>query len=192
MRDYPRDGAPLAEGEGAPAAESAPRGRTEVWKGRATSRVQWLLAALGAGCLALGIDLAVDAAWSATVAPLVMAVVGCLGAGLLILFGTLAFVHVEVKLHRDTLEIRCGHAGLPRRRIPLRDVVAADHAPSVTPCHWGGWGYRWRPEKGTAVIVRRGEGLVLRLGDGRVFTVTVDDAETAVRHIRSRLAAVRS
>ena len=27
--------------------------------------------------------------------------------------------------------------------------------------------------------------------EGRVFTVTVDDAETAVRHIRSRLAAVR-
>ncbi|GAA2621543.1 hypothetical protein [Streptomyces axinellae] len=161
----------------------------EVWTGRATSRVQWLFAALGAACLALGIDLAVDVAWSGGLAPLVMSVVGCVGAGLLILFGTLAFVRVQVKVEGDTLEVRCGHAGLPRRRIQLCDIVEADHAPSVTPRHWGGWGYRWRPEKGTAVIVRRGEGLVLRLGDGRVFTVTVDDAEAAVRHIRSRLTA---
>lgn len=57
----------------------------------------------------------------------------------------------------------------------------------MTPRQWGGWGYRWRPEKGTAVIVRRGEALVLRLGDGLTFTVTVDDAESAVRVIRDRL-----
>lgn len=59
--------------------------------------------------------------------------------------------------------------------------------PQVTPRHWGGWGYRWRPEQGTAVVVRRGEGVVVRLGDGRDFTVTVDDAEGAVRAIRGRL-----
>jgi hypothetical protein len=65
--------------------------------------------------------------------------------------------------------------------------VGADFAPKVTPRQWGGWGYRWRPEKGTAVVVRRGEALVLRLGDGRTFTVTVDNAEAAVRFIRDRL-----
>lgn len=37
------------------------------------------------------------------------------------------------------------------------------------------------------MVVRRGEGLVLRLGDGRTFTVTVDNAEAAVRFIRDRL-----
>ena len=40
---------------------------------------------------------------------------------------------------------------------------------------------------GTAVVVRRGPGLVLDLGDGRRFTVTVDDAEGAVRAISARL-----
>ncbi|MFE3516161.1 hypothetical protein [Streptomyces sp. NPDC059166] len=155
-----------------------------VWTGRATNRFQWLLAAAGAGCLALGIELAVDSAWSAA---LIVSVIGCVAAGLLILFGTLAFVHVAVKVDGDALEVRCGHAGLPRRRILLTHVVGADFAPKVTPRQWGGWGYRWRPEKGTAVVVRRGEGLVLRLGDGRTFTVTVDDAEAAVRFIRDRL-----
>jgi hypothetical protein len=159
----------------------------EVWTGRATNRVQWLLALGGAACMALGIELAVDSAWTSGVTPLLMSVVGCIAAGLLVLFGTLAFVHVAVKVDKDYLEVRCGHIGLPRRRIPLSQVAGADFAPRVTPRHWGGWGYRWRPERGTAVVVRRGEGMVLRFWDGHTFTITVDDAEAAVRVIRDRL-----
>lgn len=121
-----------------------------------------------------------------------MSVVGCIAAGLLVLFGTLAFVHVAVKVDQDCLEVRCGHMGLPRRRIPLSHIIGADFAPRVTPRQWGGWGYRWRPEQGTAVVVRRGEGLVLRLGDGHTFTITVDNAEAAVRDIRRRLKAAAS
>ncbi|MGC5363545.1 hypothetical protein ACPXCE_17990 [Streptomyces sp. DT24] len=158
-----------------------------VWTGRATNRVQWLLAAAGAACLALGIELAVDSSWSGGSVALLMSVTGCVAAGLLMLFGTLAFVHVAVRVDGDALEVRCGHMGLPRRRILLTHVVGADFEPRVTPRQWGGWGYRWRPEQGTAVVVRRGEALVVRLGDGRTFTVTVDDAEAAVRFIRARL-----
>ncbi|MEO3978354.1 hypothetical protein [Streptomyces sp. CAU 1734] len=158
-----------------------------VWTGRATNRMQWLLAAAGVACIALGIALAVDSSWTSGIAPLLMSVIGCVTVGLLMLYGTLAFVHVAVRVDSDAVEIRCGHMGLPRRRIPLSHVVAADLAPLVTPCHWGGWGYRWRPEKGTAVVVRRGEGIIVTLGDGRTLTVTVDDAEAAVRAIRDRL-----
>jgi hypothetical protein len=176
-----------ARGDAAHGGSAAGAALTEVWTGHATNRLQWLLAPLGAGCLALGVVLAVSTAWVSGLAPLIMAVVGCLAAGVLVLFGTLAFVHVRVRVDHEAVEVRCGHAGLPRRRIPLADVVAAHHAREVTPRHWGGWGYRWRPERGTAVVVRRGEGLVVTLGDGRVFTVTVDDAEAAVRVIRHRL-----
>ncbi|MCX5232047.1 hypothetical protein [Streptomyces sp. NBC_00233] len=161
-----------------------------VWTGRATNRFQWVAAGAGAACVALGIALAVESAWTSGIAPLLMAVIGCVAAGLLVLFGTLAFVHVAVKVDDSAMEVRCGHIGVPRRRILLSHVVGADFEPSVTPRHWGGWGYRWRPEKGTAVVVRRGEGLILRLGDGRTFTVTVDDAESAVRVIRDRLRDV--
>jgi hypothetical protein len=142
---------------------------------------------VGAACLALGIKLAVDASWTSVLPALVMSVIGCIAAGLLMLFGTLAFVHVAVKVDKECLEVRCGHIGLPRRRILLSHVVDAAFAPRVTPRLWGGWGYRWRPGKGTAVVVRRGEGVVLILGDGHRFTVTVDNAETAVRIIRDRL-----
>ncbi|WP_234386556.1 hypothetical protein [Streptomyces sp. ERV7] len=181
MREFPPE--PPAHDSGDPVATPQPA----IWTGRATNRVQWLLAAGGAACVALGVELAVDSTWTSGVAPLLMSVIGCVAAGLLVIYGTLAFVHVAVKVDDDSLEVRCGHIGLPRRRISLDDVVGADFAPRVTPRQWGGWGYRWRPEKGTAVVVRRGEGLVLRLGDGRVFTVTVDDAEAAVRVIRDRL-----
>ncbi|MFI1438447.1 hypothetical protein [Streptomyces fructofermentans] len=178
MREHP---------QGPEGAVEAPH--TEVWHGRASSRVQWLLACTGAACLALGIELAVDSAWTSGEAALVMAVVGCIAAGLLVLFGTLAFVHVAVRVDDDCLEVRCGHMGLPRRRIPLSNITGADFAPWVTPRQWGGWGYRWLPDKGTAVVVRRGEGLILRLGDGHTFTVTVDNAEAAVLVIRRRLKA---
>ncbi|MET7361239.1 hypothetical protein ABZS76_22720 [Streptomyces sp. NPDC005562] len=171
----------------APGERAASDGPPEVWTGRATNRAQWLLACAGAACVALGIELAVDSMWTSGIAPLVMSVVGCIAVGLLMLFGTLAFVHVAVKVDQEVLEVRCGHLGLPRRLIPLSHVVGADFAPAVTPRQWGGWGYRWRPEKGTAVVVRRGEGLVISLGDGHKFTVTVDNAEAGVRAIRARL-----
>lgn len=177
MTEHPR--------RGGPATEPLP----ETWTGRATNRFQWLFAVVGAACLALGIELAIQSSWATGVVALAASVVGCVAAGLLILFGTLAFVHVHVKVDHEHLEVRCGHIGLPRRRIPLAQVTGADFEPSVTPRQWGGWGYRWRPEQGTAVVVRRGEGVVLSLGDGRTFTVTVDDAEAAVGVIRDRLRA---
>ncbi|MFE9257944.1 hypothetical protein [Streptomyces sp. NPDC006879] len=165
---------------------SRPRPGT-LWIGRATNRAQWVLAVAGAACMALGITLAVDSAWTSGIAPLAMSVVGCVAAGLLMLYGTLAFVHVAVTLDGEAMEVRCGHIGVPRRRILLDQIADAQFIDRVTPRQWGGWGYRWRPDKGTGVIVRRGEAVVLRLGDGRLFTVTVDDAETAVRIIRERL-----
>ncbi|MEW2582047.1 hypothetical protein [Streptomyces virginiae] len=158
-----------------------------LWTGRASNPLQWLLAAVGAACVALGVELAVDNAWTSGFVPLLMAVTGCLAAGLLMVYGTVAFVHVSVTIDAEALLVRCGHVGFPRRRIELADVASVQFLSRVTPQHWGGWGYRWRPEKGTAVIVRRGEGFELTLDDGKLFTVTVDDAENAVRVIRAHL-----
>ncbi|MER7027532.1 MULTISPECIES: hypothetical protein [Streptomyces] len=196
MRDHPHDGAaapdahPRPAGSGDDAHLSGAHAQIpEVWQGSATNRIQWLLAAVGVACLALGVQLAVDSRWTSSPIPLVMAVVGCVAAGLLVVFGTLAFVHVEVRVDQESLEVRCGHIGVPRRRVPLAEVVGVETAPRVTPCHWGGWGYRWRPEQGMAIVVRRGEAIVLTLRDGRTFTVTVDDAEGAARCIRSRIPA---
>ncbi|MBD0737502.1 hypothetical protein [Streptomyces sp. CBMA29] len=163
-------------------------GAPQVWTGRARNRMQWVLAACGAACMALGIELAVEGPDAASgLAPLVMSVVGCVAVGLLVLFGTVAFTHVRVRVDHDAVDVRCGHIGVPRRRIPLEQVSGVRLAPLVSPRNWGGWGYRWRPEEGTAVVVRRGQGLVIDLGSGRRFTVTVDDAQGAVDTIRDLL-----
>jgi len=159
----------------------------ETWTGHATSRLQWVLAGVGAAFVALGVLLTLDTGYDDGSAPFLMSVVGCFAAGLLALFGTIAFVKVRVHVDARALEVRCGPFGLPRRHIPLEKITDAEFQAHVTPCHWGGWGYRWRPEKGSAVIVRRGEGVLLRLADGHTFTVTVDGAEEAVRDIRARL-----
>lgn len=161
---------------------------SQEWTGRASNRIQWLLAAAGAACLALGVLLAVNGPGTSGLAPLVMSVVGCLTVGLLVLFGTIAFTHVAVRIDDEGVHVRCGHIGVPRRRIPLEQVSGAQLVPLISPRGWGGWGYRWRPEKGTAVVVRRGPGLVIYLVGGQHrFTVTVDDAEGAVQKIRDLL-----
>ena len=115
-----------------PSSESAPG--HEVWTGRATNRIQWLLALVGAACLALGIELAVDSAWSSGVAPLVMSVVGCIAAGLLVLFGTLAFVPVALRVDKESLEVRCGHIGQRSGSRPSR--CRTDRLLSTAPRKW--------------------------------------------------------
>ncbi|MEV7715091.1 hypothetical protein AB0Q94_36780, partial [Streptomyces sp. NPDC088270] len=96
MRDHPRE--PRHNG-----AEP----HSAVWIGRATNRAQWVLAAAGAACLALGVQLAVSSNWTGGIVPLLMSVTGCVAAGLLMLFGTLAFVNVAVRIDGDALEVRC-------------------------------------------------------------------------------------
>src|ERR1700738_1242770 len=81
----------------------------QVWTGRARNRIQWLLAGAGAACLALGSALAVKGPGTSGLAPLVMSVVGCLAVGLLVLFGTIAFTHVHVRVDHDAVHVRCGH-----------------------------------------------------------------------------------
>lgn len=117
--------------------------RPDVWTGRATHRAQWPPALIGAARLALlGVHLAVDPAWESGAAALAMAVVGCVPAGLPVLFGTLASVHVALRVDRQCLDVRWVHLGVPRRRIPLSHVAGAEFVPVVTQRHWGGRGCR--------------------------------------------------
>ncbi len=76
-----------------------------------------------------------------------MAVVGCIAAGLLVLFGTLAFVHVALRVDEDHLEVRCGHIGVPRRRIPS-PTSPAPISPRTSPPPLGRLGLPLAPREG--------------------------------------------
>lgn len=88
-----------------------------------------------------------------------------------------AFSWVRVTVDHNGVDIRCGHLGLLRRRVALRDV---DHAEvfDLVPLAHGGWGYRGslRLMKRAAIVVRGGSALRLALRDGKQLSVTVDDA----------------
>ena len=89
----------------------------------------------------------------------------------------LAFLlaRVEVKVDKAGLSVRLGGA-LTARRIGL-DRISSARAIDLEPKEWGGWGYRMIPG-GTAVVLRRGDGIEVSLEGGRKFAVTVDDAAT--------------
>ena len=84
-----------------------------------------------------------------------------------------AFVKISVVVDETGLSIRFGPLGWPRRHVALAKIarVSVDY---IEPLEWGGWGYRIVPGR-SAVVLRRGPGLVVELRDGRKFAVTVDD-----------------
>ncbi|WP_459803208.1 hypothetical protein [Herbidospora sp. RD11066] len=77
---------------------------------------------------------------------------------------------------------------LPRpalRRIDLADMETAE-AIEVDPGQWG-WGWRIRSLRTRAVVIRKGEALLVALRDGTEFTVTVDHAALGAEEIRRAL-----
>lgn len=69
--------------------------------------------------------------------------------------------------------------GWPRVRIPLDDIRRAEAVPHVSPMgEFGGWGMRWALGGGSGVVLRSGPAIRVQRRSGKVFTVTVDDAET--------------
>ena len=99
-----------------------------------------------------------------------------------------ALDRAEVIVDQTCITVRLGRFGWPRRTFPwpgVREVAAID----VRPTEWGGWGYRWVPwRRGTAAVMRAGDGLRIERRDGRVFVVTVDDAAAGATAARAFLA----
>lgn len=74
------------------------------------------------------------------------------------------------------LDVRFGPLGWPRKHIALDTITSVRSTDDIEPLQWGGWGYRVAPGR-SAVVLRRGPGLILELADGRSFAVTVDEPE---------------
>lgn len=87
---------------------------------------------------------------------------------------TLAF-HVRVDATGLTVN---SIVGLPRVHVPLRDIASVE-AVDVNPMgEFGGWGLRWAPGGGFGVVLRSGPGIRVHRTNGKVVTVTVEDAAT--------------
>ncbi len=111
----------------------------------------------------------------------------CVGLALLLA----AFAEIHARVDDRGLSIAFGPWRLPRMRVPLERIRGA-RTIEIEPMANGGWGYRGSLSifGRAAVIVRRGEGLELRLDRDQVLIVSVDDAKTAAGLIND-LAARR-
>lgn len=113
--------------------------------------------------------------------------------GVLLCTGLLvaALSSVRVTVDRRGLTLAPTLPAVPFRRVRLDKVVEATSRNVVIAAEFGGWGYRVRPDR-SGLVLRSGEGLVLRLTGGREFVVTVDDAATAAALFNAYLDRARS
>ncbi|TJZ49648.1 DUF1648 domain-containing protein [Streptomyces piniterrae] len=163
----PSDGAPrlaLAEGESA------------VWSHTVSSP---LLALLGALMLGAGVLLGFLDGWL---------------TGAILLVSALAVIavgSVRVTVDRRGLRLASTLLGVRFRCVPFDRVTEAVGRQVQIAAEFGGWGYRVRPDR-TGLVLRSGEGLVLRLTSGREFVVTVDDAATGAALFNAYLDRART
>ncbi|WP_329048464.1 DUF1648 domain-containing protein [Amycolatopsis sp. NBC_01488] len=128
--------------------------------------------------------------------PVAAAVAAVLGdarlwwGGLLISLVALLFSSVRVLVGPAGVRVRAGLLGWPRRTWGYADIAEA-RSDRIVPLAYGGWGWRRRPTR-TAVVVRAGDGLVLRLRSGSTFVVTVDGAHTAAGLVNDYVSRHRS
>ncbi|MER8035422.1 DUF1648 domain-containing protein [Streptomyces hydrogenans] len=160
---------PPEEHEGGPAVHpDAPRldlgaGELAGWS-RATASAP--LTALGLLFLAGGAVAVLLGPWPLLLVALAVGVPG------------LALARIRVSVDRHGLTVRSTLAPRPRVHVPLDDITAADVRSVDALREFGGWGYRVRAHR-SGVVLRSGEALVVRRGNGREFAVTVPDARTA-------------
>ncbi|MCI2423799.1 DUF1648 domain-containing protein [Saccharopolyspora sp. K220] len=135
-------------------------GERAVWLSSVSSPV---LRTVGGLVVLVGAVTLVLHSWQFALAPLL--------AGLACLATSSARVQVDERGVRTAF----GPQRWPVRRIGLARIDSA-RAETHSALEVGGWGYRMRPGT-TAIMLRGGECLVLRLTSGRDFVISVDHAE---------------
>lgn len=134
---------------------------------RAGAVVLWI--AFAVGCLAALPVVFLGDAVAAIVSGLVVVI-------LFVVVATTLRFHVRVDPEGLTA---VSAAGWPRVHVPTDDVASAEVV-EVSPFgQFGGWGLRWSGGGRQGLVLRAGEGVLVRRHDGRTLTVTVDDATTA-------------
>ncbi|MGA5560872.1 DUF1648 domain-containing protein [Streptomyces platensis] len=159
----------------APAAPRRPRGAVSRLDLPAAATAGWSrtigsppLAVLGGLLLVVGLLVGLFADWMASAA---------------LLFGTavclpLASLRVTVDRRGLTVAPTMLSSRCRFRRITLDRIEEAGSRRISCFTEFGGWGYRIRAGS-SGFVLRSGEGIVVRLTNGREFVVTVDDAASA-------------
>lgn len=145
-----------------------PEGTRLAWSHRQGTGISLLFVSIAVAALTLTGLLIGDAEAIAFTASGLIVIVS---AGLL--FGGLT-----VTAGARGVQVRLGLLGWIRWRIPLSDIDTA-YVDERAPADVGGWGLRIVPGRATAVMIRKGECLILRRNNKHEAIISVDDAATA-------------
>lgn len=86
----------------------------------------------------------------------------------------LGLARIRVTVKNEKLRVSSAIFGFPLRTINASEIEAAS-SEEIQPMEWGGWGWRFFPG-GSAVVMKRSEGIAVELKDKRRFAVTVPNS----------------
>ncbi|WP_105565500.1 DUF1648 domain-containing protein [Microbacterium halophytorum] len=112
-----------------------------------------------------------------------------IGSGVLATAAVLLAARFVVRVDADGLTVRAP-LGWPRKHIAAGDIRSAEVVQVSPMGEFGGWGWRYGVAgAGMGIVMRAGEGIRVTTNAGKLVTVTVDDAETAVALLRGLTSA---
>lgn len=88
-----------------------------------------------------------------------------------------AFIRLRVTADWRGLRVVSTVLRIPLKRIRLDQIAAIETVEVLEPTEWGGWGYRVMPGR-SALILRKGPGLVATTTRGKQFAITLPDPQT--------------
>lgn len=88
-----------------------------------------------------------------------------------------SFIRLRVTADWRGLRIVSTVLHIPLKRIRLEQIAAVEAVDVLEPTEWGGWGYRVTPGR-SALILKRGPGLVVTSTQAKQFAVTLPDPHT--------------
>ncbi|GAA4767973.1 DUF1648 domain-containing protein [Microbacterium gilvum] len=172
--DLPDEG-PDAE---TPAPLHLAPGERAVWMQTVTMARTGLIALVGALVLLVAVSAGTaiaDVATAGAPSTVTWITIGC---AVLVAALVATTVVYRVRVDDAGLTVRAP-IGWPRVRIPRAEIASAEVAYVDPMGEYGGWGWRYGMSSGWGVVMRAGEALRVTRTNGRVFTVTIDDAATA-------------
>jgi len=87
-----------------------------------------------------------------------------------------SFIRLRVTADWRGLRVMSAVFHIPLKRIRLDNIDLLEVA-ELRPAEWGGWGYRIMPGR-SALILRKGSGLIVTTTNQKQFAITLADAET--------------
>ncbi|WP_140425610.1 hypothetical protein [Cryobacterium sp. N19] len=87
-----------------------------------------------------------------------------------------SFIRLRVSADWRGLRVVSSVFRIPLKRIRLAAIDVVEAA-ELRPTEWGGWGYRIMPGR-SALILRKGPGLIVTTTNKKQFAISLDDPET--------------